>query len=154
MNKKYFIEKQKFTQLWLWLVLFFSSVFPILIEYLSSSKFSLHLAHLILLCVVALFYFLELRVCVNERGINYQFFPFHLKSYVIKYDEIESYLAVTYSPILDYGGWGIRYGFKKKAYNVKGNHGVRINLKTGKHILFGSQNKIEFVQALEKFMKP
>jgi hypothetical protein len=107
-----------------------------------------------LLCVVALFYFLELRVCVNQKGINYQFFPFHLKSYVVKYDEIESYLAVTYSPILDYGGWGIRYGFKKKAYNVKGSHGVRINLKTGKHILFGSQNKIEFVQALEKFMKP
>lgn len=43
---------------------------------------------------------------------------------------------------------------KKRTYNVKGNHGVRINLKTGKHILFGSQNKIEFVQALEKFMKP
>ena len=79
MNKKYFIEKQKFTQLWLWLVLFFSSVLPILIEYLSSSKFSFHLAHLILLCVVALFYFLELRVCVNEKGINYQFFPFSFK---------------------------------------------------------------------------
>jgi hypothetical protein len=136
MNKKYFIEKQKFTQLWLWLVLFFLSVLPILIEYLSSSKFSFHLAHLILPCVVALFYFLELRVCINEQGIYYQFFPFHLKSYVINYDEIESYLAVTYSPIIDYGGWGIRYGFKKKAYNVKGNHGVRINLKTGKAYTF------------------
>ena len=42
----------------------------------------------------------------------------------------------------------------KKACNVKGNHVVRIDLKTDKHILFGSQNKIEFVQALEKFMKP
>ena len=80
----------------------FSSVLSILNEYLSSSKFSFHLAHLILLCVVALFYFLELRVCVNEKGINYQFFPFHLKSYVIKYDEIESYLSSLHDSPLHY----------------------------------------------------
>ena len=49
------------------------------------------------------FYLLELRVSVNEEGIHHQFFPLHLKSHTIKYDEIERVEAVTYSPIIDYG---------------------------------------------------
>ena len=69
---------------------------------------------------------------------HYQFFPMHFKSYIIRFDEIENVEAITYSPIKDYGGWGIRYRMKGRAYNVKGNQGVKVYLKNGKNILFGS----------------
>ena len=90
---------------------------------------------------------------LSNKGLQYQFFPFHLKSYTIKLDEITSFEELTYSPIKDYGGWGIRYGFKGKAYNVSGNRGVKIYLKNGKNILFGSKKSHELALVLEQIMK-
>ena len=48
--------------------------------------------------------------------------------------------ASTYSLLKDYGGWGIRYGRKGKAYNVSGNKGVLLTLADGKNGLIGSKN--------------
>jgi len=159
MSKIEFFEKQKFTQLWVWCLLIASFLIPYLIPILSNDDISFLNYDSRILLVLGLvfclfFYLLELRVSVNEQGIHYQFFPIHLKSHIIKYDEIENIEAITYSPIKDYGGWGIRYRFKAKAYNVKGNKGVKVNLKNGRHILIGSQKTEAFVQALNKFMKP
>ena len=64
-------------------------------------------------------------------------------------DEIESFKAMEYSPLKEYGGWGIRYGFKGKAYNVSGNKGVKIFLKNGSNIMFGSQKHQELAKALK-----
>ena len=62
--------------------------------------------------------------------------------------------AVTYNPIMDCGGWGIRwYGARGKAYNVSGNRGVKMELNNGDLILFGSQRAEEFALALEKSME-
>ena len=44
---------------------------------------------------------------------------------------------------------GIRYGFKGKAYNVSGNKGVKIFLKNGTNIMFGSQKHKELSKALK-----
>ena len=155
-----FYERQKFTQAWVWIVIIASFLLPVIIPFLSSedvkllnndSKIVLALGFLFSL----FFYLLELRVTINKEGINYQFFPIHLKSYTIKFNEMEDFKAVCYSPLKDYGGWGIRYRFKGTAYNVKGNKGVKINLKNkNRHILFGSQKTEAFVQTLDKFMKP
>ena len=91
----------------------------------------------------------ELRIKVNEDGLHYQFSPFHLKFHTIKMDEIESFKAMEYSPLKEYGGWGIRYGFKGKAYNVSGNKGVKVFLRNGSNIMFGSQNHKELAKALK-----
>ena len=56
------------------------------------------------------------------------------------FDYIHEAHAITYSPLKDYGGWGIRYGRKGKAYNVSGNKGVMLSMKDGKAIMIGSQN--------------
>ena len=55
----------------------------------------------------------------------------------------------TYNPIREYGGWGIRYGLKSKAYNVHGNHGVQLELLNRKRLLIGSQRSEEFANALD-----
>jgi hypothetical protein len=66
---------------------------------------------------------------------------------------LKSHEAITYSPLRDYGGWGIRRGAKGKAYNVSGNHGVRLELSDGKRILIGSQRPEELSEAVAAALK-
>jgi hypothetical protein len=56
----------------------------------------------------------------------------------------------TYRPILEYGGWGVRYSFVRKgwAYTVSGNRGVQLQLANGKRILVGSQRAEELARAI------
>jgi len=100
-----------------------------------------------------LFYLFELRLKVSAEGLHFQFFPFHLKSHIIKLEDIEKFKALEYSPLKEYGGWGIKYGFKGKAYNVSGNKGVKIFLNNGTNIMFGSQKHSELAKALKQVKK-
>jgi hypothetical protein len=142
-----FEENQKFTQWWLWVILL---SFPIM----SVGPFDeneINGYHVLIgLAIPLLFYFFELRIKVNEDGFHYQFFPFHIKSHTIKLEDIEKFKAMEYSPLKEYGGWGIRYGFKGKAYNVSGNLGVKVHLTNGRNILFGSQKHKELEKALKQ----
>jgi len=142
-----FEENQKFKQWWLWVILL---VFPILSIIPFDKNGINYYAILISVAFPLLFYIFQLRIKINEEGLHYQFYPFHFKSYTIKLDEIEKFEALQYRPIGDYGGWGIRYGFKGKAYNISGNKGVKIYLKNGKNILFGSQKYKELEKALKQ----
>lgn len=56
--------------------------------------------------------------------------------------------AVTYAPIADYGGWGIRGWGRNIALNARGNRGVRLVLDDGGRVLVGSQRPQELAQAL------
>ena len=142
-----FEEKQKFTQWWLWVILL---SFPIIsVGPFDDNEINVYYV-LIGLAIPLLFYLFELRIKVNNDGLHYQFSPFHLKFHTIKMDEIESFKAMEYSPLKEYGGWGIKYGFKGKAYNVSGNKGVKIFLKNGANIMFGSQKHKELEKALKR----
>jgi hypothetical protein len=55
-----------------------------------------------------------------------------------------------YSPIKEYGGWGIRVSkWNGRAYNAFGNQGVQLELKTGALVLIGSQRPQELITALQ-----
>jgi hypothetical protein len=143
-------ENQKFTQWWLWVILL---SFPIM----SVGPFDeneINVYHVLIgLAIPLLFYLIELRIKVNEDGLHYQFFPFHLKAHIVKLEDIEKYKPMEYSPLKEYGGWGIKFGFKGKAYNVSGNKGVKIYLKNGLNIMFGSQKHNELAKALKRVRK-
>jgi hypothetical protein len=145
-----FEENQKFKQWWLWVILLSFSI-------MSVGPFdenAINIYHVLIgISLPLLFYLFELRVKVNKEGLHYQFFPLHFKLHTIKIDEIEKIEDVQYKPLGDYGGWGIRYGFKGKAYNVSGNLGVKVYLKNGRNILFGSQKYKELEKALKKARK-
>jgi len=158
MKDSSFFEKQKFTQPWVWVVLVASFLLPVFLPYFSGDEINLineNSQSIVLFGILFLifFYSLELRTSVNSSGIHYQFFPLHLKTYTIKFNEIEKIEACIYSPIKDYGGWGIRFRYKAKAYNIKGNEGVKVYLKNGRHILFGSQCNKDFANEINRFMK-
>ena len=157
----YFKEEQYFRQKSLWLVILFFPVFSlygiyeqILMGNIIGEKplsdgglvsFSL----IVGLGLPLAFWFMKLKLRVSDKGLHYQFFPIHLKERLITFPEIKSYKARTYSPLREFGGWGIRFGFESKAYNVCGNKGLQLELENGRKVLFGSQDH----KALEKAMK-
>ena len=86
---------------------------------------------------------------VRSSGLYIRYFPFHFRFQQISLDGIESCRAVTYKPIREYGGWGIRSGRGKKAYNVSGNTGVEIVYKNGTQLLIGSRKHGQLESAID-----
>lgn len=62
--------------------------------------------------------------------------------------DIDSFRALTYRPLRDYGGWGVRGLGRRVAYNVKGNQGVELTLRDGRIVLIGSQEPQALALAL------
>lgn len=151
-----FREVQQFRQWWLWLLI---APGPIVIWYrtfrhLILGSNSLPSGLQLLSWMVGgvglplLLYSVRLVTEVRNDGLYLRFFPFHFSFLRFPVDGIRGYAAKTYSPIGEYGGWGIRYGSNGKAYNVSGNRGIQLELDEGKRILVGSQRPLEFLAAL------
>ncbi|MDG1040395.1 MAG: hypothetical protein P8H13_06330 [Polaribacter sp.] len=144
-----FKEEQRFTQTWLLVLLTVSAIAPIVIvfkEYrtneISFNKLIGTLA-LIFFATILIFFF-KLKTRIDEIGIHYQFFPFHLKLKTIAWSELKSAETRNYDAISEFGGWGLKGGFfwnKKKgtAINVSGDIGIQLTFKNGKKILIGTQ---------------
>ena len=144
-----FEENQKFNQWWIWVIL----LFPLMFFLFYVDKQITVLQILIGLIFPLFFYLMELRIKVNSQGVHYQFFPFHYKPREIKLAEIDKIEAIQYKPLIDYGGWGIKYRFKEKAYTISGKLAVKIKLSSGNTIVFGSQKNSQFEKALQEVMR-
>ena len=155
-----FREVQRFRQWWLW---FLISIGPLTIWVATYRRYVLGertgtkptpdnlmlvLWVLIGIGLPLLFYSARLVTEVRSDGLYIRFFPFHRTFLRFPVDSIKHSEARTYSPIGEYGGWGIRYGWNGKAYNVSGNEGVQFELHDGKRVLVGSQRPLEFINAL------
>ena len=103
---------------------------------------------LFIIGLMYLFYSLKLITEVRNDGLFIRFFPLSHK--IITFDNIKSCEVRSYKPIKEYGGWGIRYGLKGKAYNVSGNRGVQLELSKGRPLLIGSQKPEELASAINK----
>jgi len=98
--------------------------------------------------MLALFLSAKLITEVRKDGLFVRFVPFHLSFHKIPLENLEQCEARHYRPIREYGGWGIRFAWKGKAYNVSGDLGVRLDYSTGRHLLIGSQRPEELAQAI------
>jgi hypothetical protein len=95
----------------------------------------------------------HLTVEVRTDGIWLRFFPFHGRMWRIGKGEFYRHEAITYRPLNDFGGWGIRYGPKGTAYNVSGNRGVMLYFSRKKTIMIGSQRPEELDRAIERMIE-
>jgi hypothetical protein len=70
---------------------------------------------------------------------------------VVAVDEIRRIEVVSYRPIAEYGGWGIRSGPDgERVLTARGNRGVRLELVDGSRLLIGSQRPEALATALER----
>lgn len=103
-----------------------------------------------------LFWLVRLETEVRCDGLYVRFFPIHIIHIRFKRfaaEDLDQYYPRTYKPLLEYGGWGIRFGKNGKAYNVSGKQGVQLVFKNGKRLLIGSQKHHELAHAINSIMQ-
>lgn len=143
-----FFEEQKFTQVWLRVLLALITVIAVgfLLLVLLEAKAGLWNAVwpvLLVLGIALPFRLSKLSTTVSPDSIGYRFFPFQTKYKYIRKADIQSISVGHYSPLKEYGGWGIRLGRKGWAYTIKGSEGISILLKKGKQVLIGTSKPQE-----------
>ena len=85
---------------------------------------------------------------ISEQGVLVRVRPFHRKDRSYEWSEIESCHVRKYSPLGEYGGWGIRFGSRGRAFNVSGNMGLQLVFHDGKRLLIGTRKPDEIRETL------
>jgi hypothetical protein len=96
-----------------------------------------------------LFCVMKLVTTLDSNHLSLRFSP--LRHRKIPLNEIVRWEGPYYNPLLEYGGWGLRWRpGKGKAYNVSGRRGVQLHLAGGEELLVGSQRPEELSEALSQ----
>ena len=136
-------EIQKFRQPWLWIGLTFSGLLPAVFfgvgiykQIFLGQKFGSHpmsdngliaaslLTLILFICIALLLGLANLTTVIDERGINFRFFPFQMQFKRFYWDSIAHCSVITYHPVSDYGGWRIKSNKSGQAYTISGDIGL------------------------------
>ena len=90
--------------------------------------------------------FTRLDVEVRPDQLFIAFGPIHLIRKRILFSDIDSVRGLTYRPLREFGGWGIRPRGSRTAWTIRGNQAVKVTLQSGKEVYVGSR----FPQRLEE----
>lgn len=106
----------------------------------------------IMFALAWLFWSLRLDCTVDSAGVNVRLRPFPGRR--VRFADIRSLEVRTFSPLMNYGGWGIKHNFRRRetAYIVSGNKGVSLELMNGKRLLIGSQHPDTLAAAIRDGM--
>jgi hypothetical protein len=85
---------------------------------------------------------------VAEDGVTVRF-GFLYKTRVA-FSEIVRAEAVSYRPLRDYGGWGIRGFGRRRVLSMRGDEGVLLTRVDGSTLMVGSQKPRELLAALSR----
>jgi hypothetical protein len=143
-----FYESQGFLRPWWWLLLVLA-LLPVGIAALSHGPARWSPGPLVLpvLLVAGLFAWLRLDTRLDAQGLTYRMRPLGWTR--LDWSQIRTAQVRTYSPLGEYGGWGIRGLFaQNRALNVAGSQGLQLELTDGRRLLLGTQRPEELQQAL------
>lgn len=153
-----FKEEQRFNQTWVWVIAIipvimviaeFSIIFTQKDKVETSDLVTMAIVLLVLLLTLLWLKKMRLVTSINTNEIRFHYKALMRKPKVINWNDIISAEVVKYDPLMEYGGWGIKYSFKRGwCYNVAGDDGLRIKLKNGKSILIGTQKADELKRFL------
>lgn len=144
-NKILYTESQSLLSLWLCLIL-------AAVTMASLSAYWQDIRQLSILPVIEspgfwinatiwlLFSIIRLRTIITQQGIVVYFFPFNFYTRKIVWKDIQAITVDRYHPISEFGGWGLRWGHKSRAFTAKGSLGVKLKMKTGMSFVIGTQN--------------
>lgn len=158
MKASWYTETQRFNQWWIWIAVLLPIglfLYGIIQQVILKQPFGNNPASdegliaglLIPVVVVALFRFMRLDTTIDEEGIRVHFVPFSKKFF--PWQEIASAEVRQYKPLLEYGGWGMRFGVKGTAYNIAGNQGLQLTFHNGRRFLIGTQDPDRLQRVLD-----
>jgi len=153
-EKPLFQEKQRFTQWWLWAIItigLLTGSYSVYMKYIEGaiSKNIFFIYTLFEAAILLFFVSLRLQTTITKDEIQVLFFPFHWKKRKYPFSTIKKMEVITYSPIGDYGGWGVRFSTNGKAFNVKGNKGLKLYFTHRKPLLIGTQKPEELQKTIQ-----
>jgi hypothetical protein len=143
-DKPLFREVQQFRQPWIWALLGGVALVMLVLGPLAWGGL------VVIGAVAGLLYSLRLETEVRSDGIYVKMWPLHRSARRIAWADIERCEATEYSPLREFGGWGIRWAPGRMAYNVRGKQGVWIERTNGRDVLIGSQRPEAFLGAVEE----
>ena len=160
-NKILFSERQRFKQIWLWLILLGVNglfIFGLTKQVILGHQFgdkpmsNIGLIIVTILTLLLSFLFLNLRLETNIKsdGIYVRLFPFHLTFKYYPWDKINQSFVRKYNPIGEFGGWGLRGLGKNRALNVSGDKGIQLVTQDGSKILIGTNKADEATEILKQ----
>ena len=80
------------------------------------------------------------RTLVTREAVTLRMGLLGIRLLRLKTSDIASADLHNFSPLKDFGGYGIRFNKEMKAYFLKGDRGVKITTRAGKKYLVGSDH--------------
>ncbi|HUH18763.1 hypothetical protein [Albibacterium sp.] len=162
-NEILFSEQQRFKQWWFWLIflgidaLFLIGVYKQIIDGQQfgdkpMSNEGLIIITIIVVLLTVAFALIKLETQVKHDGIYVRFFPFRISFKHYPWDSISSSFVRKYRPLVEYGGWGVRFSVfgSGTAYNVSGNIGLQLIFTNKKKLLIGTKKPDQLTEVLNK----
>ncbi len=101
------------------------------------------------LALIFVFIFnLRLETRIDQNGVSIKYFPFIRSWRKFPKTSIKTITVINYSPITDYGGWGLKGNKTTKAYSIIGDQGLLFDVGEKKKIMIGTMKAKE----LEEFL--
>jgi len=99
--------------------------------------------------LIVFFILLRLETKLDEHGVYYRLFPFHLRMRFIAWTDVAQVKVRSYDPLGEYWGWGIKGTRKNRAINISGDVGLQLELKNGRKVLIGTLQKKMLEEVVE-----
>lgn len=106
----------------------------------------------IMALAVALLANIKLETRIDEKGIHFKYFPF-VRWRLIERSQIKNATIITFNPLMDHGGWGIKGNRETKAYTILGDNGLLVDGGEKKKVLIGTQKPKELSDFIENWME-
>lgn len=95
----------------------------------------------------------RLTTLVTEKEVRVRLFPFQFAPKRIPLRDIERAYVRNYSPLMEYGGWGIRWSSNGRAYNMAGKIGMQLEMINDKKVIIGTQDAENFAKIMAQLGK-
>jgi heme/copper-type cytochrome/quinol oxidase subunit 4 len=162
-NDVLFSEKQRFKHWLIWVLMigingfiltgiYFKLKNDATIDAEEVDNTSLVIVACVSIVITLMFFLFRLDTQIKSEGIYVRFIPFRFKYRHYNWEDLSKIYIREYSPLGEYGGWGIRYTISGagKAYNISGKIGLQLEFTTGKKVLIGTQKGEEIKEILTR----
>ncbi|MDN5215407.1 hypothetical protein QQ020_25230 [Fulvivirgaceae bacterium BMA12] len=174
MSRILFSENQRFTQVWLVVVMIVSNLtvavplgWGFYVQIITGepwgnnpmSDMGLIIVILLSFSMMAIINMIifgaKLEVQIKDNSVYYKYFPFIPNWKYVHKDNIANYEMKQFKAIKDYGGYGYRKNFFKKLTGliIKGNHGLLLTFHDDRKLMIGTQQPEAMKQAMQRIME-